>query len=263
MNKYSDLKEIELFLLDMDGTIYLDDDVIPGAIEFIKKIRNQNKKYIFLTNNSSKSKEIYLNKLNRLGFYASSGNIFTSGMAMGLYLNKYYPNKSCYVMGTNALINELKNYNINIVSENPDIVIAGFDRELTTEKLEKACKFIDDGSLFLATNPDLVCPIANKRYVPDCGSMCKMIENATSKKPFYIGKPNPYMIDLLKEKYNIESNKICVIGDRLYTDIASGLNAHTKTICVLSGESTIDTINSSPIKPDYIFNSIKDLIDLI
>ena len=261
--KIKDLKQIELFLLDMDGTIYLDDDVFDGAIEFIEKIRKQNKKYIFLTNNSSRSKESYLEKLNRLGFVSNSDNIFTSGMAMGIYLNKYYPGKRVYLMGTTSLRNELLNYGINLVEDDAEIVVAGFDRELTTEKLEKACAFLDSGAIFLATNPDLVCPIANHRYVPDCGSMCIMIENATHKKPFYIGKPNPYMITLLQEKYNIPNDKICVIGDRVYTDIMSGINANVKTICVLSGESTMETINASPKKPDYIFNSIKDLIDLI
>ena len=258
-----DLKNIELFLLDIDGTIYLDDDVFDGAIEFIEKIKKENKKFIFLTNNSSKSKEVYLEKLNRLVFICNEENIFTSGMAMGIYLNKNYKGKKVYLMGTSALKSDLEHYGVNLVEENPDIVVAGFDRELTTFKLERACKFLDDGAIFLATNPDLVCPIANKRYVPDCGSMCIMIENATKRKPLYIGKPNPYMIDLLKEKYNIPNDKICVIGDRVYTDIASGVNAKVKTICVLSGESTMDTINNSDIKPDYIFDSVKDLIDKI
>ena len=258
-----DLKNIELFLLDMDGTIYLDDDVIDGAIEFINTIREKNKKYIFLTNNSSKSKDAYLEKLNRLGFPATSENIFTSGMAMGIYLQDNYPNKTVYCMGTKCLKDELLNYNVKLVEENASIVVVGFDRELTTYKLEKACSFLDDGAIFLATNPDWVCPIANKRYVPDCGSMCEMITHATGRKPFFIGKPNPYMIDILSEKLNIKKDNICVVGDRCYTDIASGVNAKTKTICVLSGEATMDTINESSFKPTLVLNSVKDIIPLI
>lgn len=258
-----DLKNIKLFLLDMDGTIYLDDELFDGSLDFLEKLRKQNKQYIFLTNNSSKSKTDYLNKLNKLQIQASTENIFTSGMAMGIYLNKNYLNKKVYLVGTKALENELKEYDINLVQENPEIVVVGFDRELNYQKLEKACEFIDNGAIFLATNIDYVCPIKNKRYIPDCGSICKMITTATSKEPKFIGKPEPDMINIIKEKYNLRGEEIAMVGDRVYTDIACGYNAKVKTICVLSGESTMETINQSNIKPDYIFNSIKDLIDLI
>lgn len=258
-----DLKQIELFLLDMDGTIYLDDELFDGSLDFINKIRKENKKYIFLTNNSSKSRLDYVAKLKRIGIPAEEENVFTSGMAMGLYLNKYYPGKSVYLVGTNALKDELLTYNINLVETKSDIVVVGFDRELTYEKLEKACEYIDSGSIFLATNTDYVCPIKNKRYIPDCGSICNMITNATKVKPTFIGKPSPYMIDLLANLYNIRKEKILMIGDRVYTDIASAYNAKCVSACVLSGESDMKTINESDIKPDYIFDSIKDMIDLI
>ena len=257
------LENIELFLLDMDGTIYLDDDVFDGAIEFINTIINKRKKYIFLTNNSSKSKLQYLEKLNRLGFKASEENIFTSGMAMGIYLQNNYKDKKIYLVGTKALKDELINYNVNLVEEDPDIVLVGFDRELNYHKLEKACEYLCNGALFLATNCDLVCPIKNHRYIPDCGSMCKMLTVATGKQPFYIGKPEPIMINILANKYNIENKNIAMIGDRVYTDIVAGYNANAYTICVLSGESTMKTIEDSSIKPDLIVNSVKDLIKMI
>ena len=257
------LKNIELFLLDMDGTIYLDDNVFEGTYQFLEKIKNEGKKYIFLTNNSSKDKIEYIKKLKSLKIDANEENIFTSGMAMGMLLEKEYKNKKVYLVGTKALERELKSYNVNIVRDEPDIVVVGFDRELTYEKLEKACYFIDHGALFLATNIDYVCPIKNKEYIPDCGSICNMITNATKKAPKFIGKPEPDMINIIASKYNIKKDKIVMIGDRIYTDIASGYNANVNTICVLSGESNMQTINDSTIKPDFIFNSIKDLIDLI
>ena len=257
------LKDIELFLLDMDGTIYLDDDVFDGTYEFLDKIRTQNKKYIFLTNNSSKDKLEYLEKLNRLNIKATEENIFTSGMAMGMYLKSNYPNKTVYLVGTKALKRELDEYNVKFTNDNPDIVLVGFDRELTYEKLEKACEWLDKGAMFLATNTDFVCPIKDKRYIPDCGSICYLITQATKKVPKYIGKPEPDMINILADKYHIKKDKIAIIGDRVYTDIASGFNAGINTICVLSGESNLDTIKESNIKPDFIFNSIKDLVDLI
>ena len=242
------LNEIELFLLDMDGTIYLENDLFDGTLDFINKIIKENKKYVFMTNNSSKSKTDYINKLTKMNIPCSYDNIFTSGMAMGVYLHENYPNKNVYLVGTNALKGELLSYNVNIVNDNPDIVVVGFDRELNYEKLEKACKFLCDGAIFLATNVDYI---------------CHMLTVATNKKPKFIGKPDPSMIYLLSEKFGIPCSKIAVIGDRVYTDIASGYNAHAITICVLSGESTMETINDSEIKPDYIFNSIKDIIDLI
>ena len=255
--------EIELFLLDMDGTIYLDNELFDGSLDFINTLIKKNIRYVFLTNNSSSNLQNYVDKLTRIGVPATKENIFTSGMAMSVYLNENYPNQKVYLVGTKSLYNELLNYNINLVEDNPDIVVIGFDRELTYEKLEKACKFIDDGAIFLATNPDYVCPIANKRYIPDCGSMCDMITNATKKKPTYIGKPSPMMINLLKNKYKIDKEKIAMVGDRVYTDIMSGYNAGVKTICVLSGESTIETVENSEIKPDYVLNSVKDIIPLL
>lgn len=257
------LKNIELFLLDMDGTIYLDDDVFDGSIDFINKIISKGKKHIFLTNNSSRSRNDYVEKLQRLHIPATVDNVFTSGNAIGLYINEHYKGKRVYLVGTASLRKELEQYNINLVEENPEIVLMGFDRELNYKKLEIACEALDNGAIYLATNCDWVCPIANGRYIPDCGSMCEMIEHATKRKPLFIGKPSPHMIDVLSHELNISKNKICMIGDRVYTDIAAGYNAGALTICVLSGESTMQTINDSDIKPDIIVDSVKDLIDLI
>lgn len=258
-----DLKNIKLFLLDMDGTIYLDDDVFDGVYDFLAKIKTKNKKYIFLTNNSSKSQIDYLNKLRRLNIDVTLDNIFTSGMAMGMYLAKMYKGKTIYLVGTKALQSELEAYNVKIVDNNPDIVLIGFDRELTYEKLEKACEYIDQGKIYLATNTDYVCPIANGRYIPDCGSICDMIYNATKKRPKFIGKPEPDMINILKEKENLKNDEILMIGDRLYTDIASANNAKIKSCLVLSGETSLSDYQKSDIKADYVFNSVKDMIDLI
>ena len=258
-----DIKKAKLFLLDMDGTIYLDDDLFDGSLDFINKLIEKGINYIFLTNNSSKSQQDYVDKIHRLGLPGTLDNVFTSGNAMGLYLNELYPNKKVYLVGTKSLRKELDKYNINFVEENPDVVVFGFDRELNYEKLEKACDFIDHGATFLATNCDLVCPIKDGRYIPDCGSMCRMITNATKVEPTYIGKPKPDMINILQKKYGLEKDEIIVVGDRVYTDITAGYNANVGTICVLSGESTMDTINESTVKPDLILNSVKDIIPLL
>lgn len=253
------IKDISLFLLDMDGTIYFENTLIDGAKDFIEKLVSKQIPYVFLTNNSSVNKNNYLDKLKRLGIPCGEENIFSSGMASCLYLKENRKNQTVYVVGTNALKEELKNAGIKMVNERPDIVLVGFDRELCYEKLEKACEFIDDGAEFIATNADVLFPIKNHRYIPDCASICTMITSATKKEPLFIGKPNRYMVDMVSRKYQIPTSKMAMVGDRLYTDIAAGINAQALTVLVLSGETTKEMLEQSTIKPDYVFSSIKDL----
>lgn len=257
------LKEMDLFLLDMDGTIYIEDRLIDGAKEFISKIISIQKKYVFLTNNSSVNKNNYIDKMKKLDIQCTEENIFSSGMATGIFLKENRPNQSVYLVGTLSLEEELKHYGVSIVDKNPDIVVVGFDRELCYRKLELACEFLDNGAEFIATNADFLYPIKNHRFIPDCASICSMLTAATQKKPFFIGKPNRYMIDILSSKYNIPHHKIVIIGDRLYTDIASGINAGVNTICVLSGETNEKILLQSEIKPNFTVQSIQDLINLL
>ncbi len=257
------LKDVQLFLLDMDGTIYLENELIPGATEFISRLIKQNKKYVFLTNNSSVNKNDYLEKLKILQIPCTEENIFSSGMATGIFLSKLRKGKKVYLVGTKALHIELMNYGIELVEDNPDIVLVGFDRELNYTKLEKACYFLDHGAEFIATNADFLYPIKEGRFLPDCASICFMLTKATGKEPYFIGKPNRYMIDLLKEKYNLKADKIAIIGDRLYTDIASGINAKIISICVLSGETGVGDLEETPFKPDLVFPSVKEIIQFM
>jgi len=254
-------KMYKLYLLDMDGTIYFEDQLIDGALEFIKKLKFENIPYVFISNNSSVSKDYYLNKLKKIGIPCSDENIFSSSIAMALYLKENYSDKKIYCLGTNLFKLELRNYGINLVEdESAEVLVVGYDRELNYEKLEKACHILFNGGIFLATNPDLVYPLKNNRYVPDCGSICNMLEVATKRKPLYIGKPNPYMIECIKKMYNVKDDEIVVIGDRLYTDIELARNANVNSILVLSGETTKEMLASSFINPTYVINSIKDLI---
>lgn len=257
------IQNISLFLLDMDGTIYFEDRLIPGALEFITKLDTLGKRYIFLTNNSSVSKEIYLEKLKRMGIPCHDETVFSSGMAMGMYLSQSHPGKTIYLVGTKALEKEIASYGVKITECDPDIVVVGYDRELNYQKLEKACAFLDSGAKFYATNPDLLYPIKNSRYLPDCGSICHMLTVATKKAPIYIGKPNRYMVDILLQRYDIGLNQTAIVGDRLYTDIATGINSGILSICVLSGETTKEMLQDSDIKPDFVTDSVRDLISQI
>ena len=258
-----ELKNKKLWLFDMDGTIYEEDRVFEGTIDLLKEIKKNDGKYVFITNNSSKSVEDYVKKVNNLGIPADADNFFTSTQAAILLLQEKYRNAKVYCQGTKSMIKELKNSSINVTEkmEKVDVVLVGFDTELTSNKLRNTCEILTKQNIpFYATNPDLVCPVSFG-FIPDCGSICKMIENATHKVPEYIGKPNKTMVEIVRKKYNLELDDIVVVGDRLYTDIATGINANVTSICVLTGEAKLDDILSGDVKPTYTFDSLKEIYD--
>lgn len=257
----SSLKEKKLFLLDMDGTIYIEDQLIPGAKEFLNAVLKKKSKYIFLTNNSSKSSDQYLEKLNSMQIVADESNIFTSGMATAIYiLNNKLP-REAYVVGTNSFKDQLKSYGIEVMDDhhNANLLIVGFDTELTYHKVVNACELIARNVLYIATNPDLTCPVSEGRYIPDCGSICNMLEAATNRTPIYMGKPRKEMVDILSKREMVDLQDIVIVGDRLYTDIACGINAGITSVAVLTGETNANDIVNSQFKPDFVFNSIFDL----
>ena len=262
------LREKEIFLFDMDGTIYVEDQLIDGSLELLDKLRDNNKKYIFLTNNSSKNVKTYLEKLRVLNINASVENIFTSSQATAIYLKDRFKNPKVYCVGTKDFREELKEYEIEVSDEDyidysVDCVVVGFDTELNYKKVTIACELISSGKPFIATNMDLVCPIKNKKFIPDCGAICNMIKEAVGVEPQYIGKPNKNMIEIISTKFNINKDKMVVVGDRLYTDIAIGVNANIDSICVLTGETKISDIESSDIKPTFVMQSVKDILNIL
>lgn len=260
------LENKKLFLLDMDGTIYNENTVFEGTIPFLETIKEQGAKYVFVTNNSSKSSKAYVEKLQKMGIVASTEDIFSSIDATIIMLKEKYPNTLIYVQGTQSFIDELRESGIEVteeIVENIGMVLTGFDTELNFNKLNKTCEILSRKNVpYYATNPDLVCPVSYG-YVPDNGSVAIMIENATKKKPVFIGKPEPTMIELACKKYGIGKNDAVVIGDRLYTDIASGINAGVDTICVLTGEATLKDIEETKYKPDYVFASVTEITKAI
>lgn len=259
----SSLKEKKLYLFDMDGTIYLENDLFDGVKELLKSITDNGGRYVFITNNSSKSVIDYVNKLENMGLNVTKENFFTSTQATIELLKDKYPDKLIYAQGTASFIKELKGSNINVTetfSEEADLVLVGFDPELTGDKLRNTCKMLTKFDLpYYATNPDWVCPV-DFGYIPDCGSMCFGIEKATGKKPVFIGKPEPTMINIVMRKFGVKKSDTVVIGDRLYTDIASGTNAGVDTVMVLSGEATLKDYEESQIKPTFVLNSVKEML---
>ena len=260
------LKDKKMFLLDMDGTIYIGNDLIPGAMDFLRTIEEQGKKRVFMTNNSSRNKFAYVEKLARLGIECSPEDIASSVNATACYLHSHKEGARIYLVGTESLKKELELEGFTVVPKDyrgndVDCLLIGYDTELDYKKIEGACHYLCEGVDYYATNCDMRCPIEGGRYLPDCGSMCNMFEVATGRKPKYLGKPDRFIIDYIHDKWKVEYDDIVVIGDRLYTDIAVGVNAGVDSICVLSGECTMEDINASTIKPSYIFNSIKDVYE--
>lgn len=265
-NQCENLKTKKLFLLDMDGTIYLDDQLFDGTMEFLDHVKQTGGRYLFLTNNSSRGVDSYVEKLRRLGIPAEREDFLTSVDATIAFLKKRYGEenalrKKIYLMGTESFRRQLEGERF-LITETPDedveILLMGFDRELTYRKLEDASFLLTRGVEYFATNPDWVCPTA-WGYVPDCGSMAHMLQNATGRLPYFIGKPQPDMVLMALEKYGYAPEDAVLIGDRVYTDIACGCNAGIDTIFVLSGEGTLADAENSATKPTYIINNIEEV----
>ncbi len=254
---YEKLKESELFILDMDGTLYLGDDVFEGAVDFIHTLKRTGKQYIYLTNNSSRAGADYIDRLRRLGFPCERENVFTSGMATGLYLQQNFSGKKCCVVGTKAFRAELERYGAQIDDENADVVVVGFDTELVYRELERAVHFLRKGAPFIAANPDWVCPMPHDEVLPDCGSICALLTASTGVKPFYIGKPNRNIVDVIARERGIDNRRICCVGDRLYTDIAVAQNAGTVSVLVLSGETDEKMVRETDRKPSYVLPDVR------
>lgn len=257
------LKEKTLYLLDMDGTIYNENEIFDGTLEFLEEIERRDGQYVFITNNSSKSVEDYVQKVRAMGIKAEYENFYTSGQATAMYLKENYPNQVVYCMGTKSLIKELREAGIEVVTEVDEragVVLLGFDTENTSEKIRNTCIMLGRDVAYLATNPDLVCPVSFG-YIPDCGSMSIMLKNATGKEPFFIGKPEPIMVNCVLKKLNCKREDAVIVGDRLYTDIKTGANAQVDTICVLSGEASMGDILQGEVEPTYIFKSVKEIYE--
>lgn len=255
------LKDKRLFLLDMDGTIYLDQTLFPGTVPFLDAVRAKGGRYLFLTNNSSKSVDAYIEKLAGMGVPAARDDFLTSVDALIADLADRSPYHKCYAFGTRTFRRQLAEAGVPVTDrpeEDVDCLLIGFDTELTFQKLEDACILLNRGVDFVAANPDWVCPTWYGS-VPDCGSVCEMLFRATGRRPRVIGKPQPAMVRLALERTGFPAEAAVMVGDRLYTDVASGANAGVQTAFVLSGEGTMDDLETSEVKPTWVFDDIAAL----
>ena len=258
--------KIDTVLLDLDGTIYLSDELIEGADTFLKELKAQGKECIFLTNNSSKNSDNYVEKLKKIGIRASKEQIFTSGEATAIYLNNHFKYHNIYLLGTSELAQIFEDYGYHVVKEedeNVDAVILGFDTGLTYDKLWRACELLAENKPYFATHPDLNCPLKDGKYKPDAGAIMACIEASTGRKPIIIGKPNSFMLESLEGKYGIKRERTLMIGDRLYTDMKLAENTGIRGWLVFSGETKPRDLRNNSIGYDLAFESVKELIQYI
>ncbi|MFZ2097545.1 MAG: HAD-IIA family hydrolase [Anaerolineales bacterium] len=261
MNRFKKLNTVRGFLLDMDGTFYLGDRLLEGALHFINVLRGQNKKFLFLTNNSSKHRSQYAEKINRLGLPISEESVLTSGEATALYLREQHPGANLFLVGTPSLEEEFRQYGFQLVQQKPQFLVLGFDTTLTYQKLWALCDFVRAGVPYIATHPDFNCP-TEKGFMPDVGAIIAFVKAATGRQPdLVVGKPNRLIVDAAALKLNLQVDQLAMIGDRLYTDIALGKTSSITTILVLSGETKLEDLKGSPFKPDYTFKNLAGAAD--
>jgi HAD superfamily hydrolase (TIGR01457 family) len=265
MNKYDPLTHVRCFLLDMDGTFYLGDQLLNGARQFIDVLNRQGCDYLFLTNNSSKDSQQYVEKLARLGLPVSRDKIMTSGEATAMHVQRQKPGARVYVVGTEALENEFRARGFVLTDEIPDFAVLGFDTTLTYDKMWRLCDLVRAGVRYIATHPDYNCP-TETGFMPDIGAMIAFVRASTGREPdLIVGKPNALLVEYAAQRTGIPVSAMCMIGDRLYTDIALGATAGIPTILVLSGETQSHEVEAADLsyQPTYIFQNIQAVADYL
>lgn len=257
------LEKIRCFALDMDGTIYLGEKWLDGAKDFLSRIEESGRSYVFLTNNSSKNAEAYVEKLYRMGWKIGSEKIVTSGQATISYLKKHFAGKKVFLLGNPLLQEEFIQAGIVLEEQSPEVVVAAFDTSLDYGKMCKVCDFVRAGLPYLATHPDYNCP-TETGFIPDAGAIQAFIHASAFRYPDrVIGKPNRDIIDYLEERTGVEKEFVAMVGDRLYTDIAAGKNNGLKSVLVLSGEASLADVPASDVTPHLIFESVREMIPFL
>lgn len=257
------LKDIQCFALDMDGTIYLGERWIEGARDFLRAVEEKGKKYVFLTNNSSKNPQAYIDKLGRMGLSIDESKIVTSGQATISYLKRNFPGKRVFLLGNELLREEFSQAGIILDDQSPEVVTVGFDTSLTYAKMCRVCDLVREGLPYISTHPDYNCP-TETGFIPDAGAIHAFIHASAFRYPDHIvGKPNADIMDYLAERAGADKRHTAMVGDRLYTDVAAGVNNGYMGILVLSGEASMEDARTSGVIPHLIFDSVKEMIPFL
>jgi NagD protein len=246
------------YLIDMDGVIYRGSDLIPGADRFVHELRSANVPFLFLTNNSQRTRRDVATKLRRLGVAADEEHVFTCAMATARFLARQKPHGTAYVLGEGGLLTALHNHGYAIVDHHPDYVVVGEGRTLSFEMVEAAVNLLAGGAKLIATNLDPNCPTPTGTR-PGCGAVVAMLEAASGVKAFSVGKPSPFMLRAARKELGLTTDQTIVIGDTMETDILGGVQLGFKTILVLSGGTRREDLARYTYRPDRVVDSIADL----
>jgi len=262
-DEQSILKNITCFALDMDGTIYLGNRWIDGAREFLEAVEKAGKQYVFLTNNSSKNPQAYVEKLGRMGLDVDVSRIVTSGQATIAYLKREFPGRKVYLLGNELLKEQFSQEGILLDEEMPEVVVVGFDTTLTYVKMCRVCDLVREGLPYISTHPDYNCP-TETGFIPDAGAIHAFIHASAFRYPDHIvGKPNGDIMDYLAVREGVSKKETAMVGDRLYTDVAAGVNNGYTGILVLSGEAGMKDVETSETIPHLIFSSVGEMIPFL
>ena len=254
------LRPVRCFLLDMDGTFYLGDRLIEGSLDFLHALERTGRTARFLTNNSSRSADVYARKLARMGVDARYRDVISSAHAAAHYLLRTFPGQAGYLMGNPMLREELEGMGLRFTEENPSYVLAAFDTTLDYARLCRVCDLVRAGLPYIATHPDFNCP-TETGFIPDLGAMMALIEASTGRKAdLILGKPFGGIVEEALMRTGFGLHELAMVGDRLYTDVATGVNHGMTGILVLSGEATMADVAASEVKPDLIFGRLADMI---
>ncbi len=248
------------FLIDMDGVLYRGTEPIPGAVEVIKEMVKNQVPFLFLTNNSQRTRRDIVTKLRRIGFPVEEKHVFTSALATAQFVAHQKPNGTAFVIGEGGLLTALHHHSFSIVDSNPDYVIVGEGRTMTLEVIESAVKMIMNGAKLIATNMDPNCPTQDG-IRPGCGAIVRMLESATGRTAFSAGKPSPVMFRAARKELDLRTEETVMIGDTMETDILGGVQMGYKTVLVLSGGTRQEDVANFPYQPDLVLPSIADLLD--
>ncbi len=254
------LSKIKCFLLDMDGTFYLGNKLLPGSLDFLDACERTGRRTLFLTNNSSKSAEEYVQKLKRMGVRERFLRVLTSGHAAASYALRVFPEKKAFLLGNDILQKELLELGLLIDNENPDYVLIAYDTTLDFGKMTKVCDLVRAGLPYIATHPDFNCP-TETGFAPDIGAIIAFIEASAGRRPdIILGKPYQGIVEEALRLTGFRAEELAMVGDRLYTDIATGVNFGMTSILVLSGEATMEDLKTSPVQPHLIFDRLCDMM---